>query len=580
MCKNISALGLILFCMAGCTGASNTWPSSSEIEVYENHQGTAYKSTLADPSTASTLYSLAGEDASQLAINTQSGEVQFRQTPDYEQPQDYTQDNAYKATVIATDPISGEQLSTIDINITVKDAEQLSATQLFPLPNSYVEPNENGVVPLILTIEDTKAPMYYPDEWQVFDPDITRFFGYYFSFIESQFDENNLPIFLDPIQYGNSNTNILQSYYAQKFLLRMNAPEYFNYGYSVNPSDRITIAYSNKNDTEIAPLELEWVLKDQLDDTVADYIDSPRQIALSKSAIYLASENTLWRMNREGSQLSQIVNTDNSTIEKLRVLNERVLMVLHEPSSHIWRLIAVGDDGSTVDLYRIDGLAEQMQGIEYDVEVLYVNSGYTVVFLPKKLCSENNNEAIPPVMYLYNSMGLAADPTMLINQDEPLFNCQEGLLTDQNLNVNLEYSSPKLSYNPAENILYYWGRRYSEDNINGFRITGDATAVAVGSQYWFNEAADTMIGFQHFYKNFDSSKSFYINHGGLYVANGNIDAKTRRISSEDYQAQNFTVDAATDLIYSIGIWGNAQIPALGVHHIYSGATSHIPLTIE
>ncbi|WP_236986757.1 hypothetical protein [Marinagarivorans cellulosilyticus] len=72
-------------------------------------------------------------------------------------------------------------------------------------------------------------------------------------------------------------------------------------------------------------------------------------------------------------------------------------------------------------------------------------------------------------------------------------------------------------------------------------------------------------------------KSIYINDGGLFVANGHIGDAAVRISSEDYQVKNYTVDSSSDLIYSIGRWGGAQLPTLAVHHLYRGATSYIPL---
>ena len=46
---------------------------------------------------------------------------------------------------------------------------------------------------------------------------------------------------------------------------------------------------------------------------------------------------------------------------------------------------------------------------------------------------------------------------------------------------------------------------------------------------------------------------------------------------QGYQVQTYAVDASANLIYSIGLWGDTQTPALAAHHFYSGAASYIPL---
>ncbi|HEY7773187.1 MAG TPA: cadherin repeat domain-containing protein [Marinagarivorans sp.] len=178
MYKTIIALGLCLLGVAGCFGRGYTWLSSSEVEFYENYREAAYLAILDGPDVENTLYSITGQDAAQFAINVQSGEVHFQRSPDYEDPQDFNGDNRYEITVIATDATTGKQHSTVDVGITVKDAESVKATKLFPLPNSYVEPNGDGIVPMIITIDDLYAPVFYPDNWQAVDTNITRFFNY------------------------------------------------------------------------------------------------------------------------------------------------------------------------------------------------------------------------------------------------------------------------------------------------------------------------------------------------------------------------------------------------------------------
>ena len=578
------ALGLSLIGLVGCVGNDYVWLSDPDIELYENHRGAAYRAELAGTIGAEVSFRIEGEDAELFTTNTQTGEIQFKQSPNYEAPKDFMRDNRYRITVIGEDANSGERLSALNVSITIIDAEQIKAAQLFPLPNSYVESNSQGVVPLTVVFDGNDALTLNPDYWQIFDPDITHLFEYNFFGINPSYNEDALSVYLDANQYDHIDYQwvpgyyeSVQAYFERSFSNNFHQTSLLQYGYTVNPSNNITATYSNNTSEQVSPLEMEWQLKDQLNDQVTSFNDRPQQIALSESMVYLASDNVLWQMTREGKQLAPVYNEQNSAIVKLSVLSERVFMVVHEQLSQRWYLKELLGNGEIIDVYELVGFNALMIGADFDVEILYENSGYVVIFLPKDLCATNSEGAIEPALYRFDTTGFTLDKSLLTNSSEALFNCQNGYIVDQNLSVDLEYSSPKLSYNYKENTVYYWGRSYSEDDINGLAFTGASSSITIGTEYWFDESADSVSEFQHFSKHFEQRKSFYVKGGGLYVVNGHINGDATRISSENYQVQTYAVDASANLIYSIGLWGDTQTPAMAAHHFYSGAASYIPL---
>ncbi|HEY7773186.1 MAG TPA: hypothetical protein VIC26_08385 [Marinagarivorans sp.] len=352
-----------------------------------------------------------------------------------------------------------------------------------------------------------------------------------------------------------------------------------NYGYLINPEEKITVAYFNKLLDQAAPVELEWHLKNELSDPPSDFIEQPRQIAVSKEALYFASNKTLWRMPRDGTQLTQVYSTEDETIEKIAVINERLLVLFRDDTALRWRLAELISDRVFVHLYEIDGLSREVLGADYDVEILSMDSAYTVAFLPEELCRVNSEGVAETTMYRFDAAGGVRDTALLTGLNNALFKCQDGLLVDTNSVLDLEYKSPRMSYNPSENSLYYWGRRYSADQINGITTSNGPSSLTIGSAYSLDESVDRFSEYQHFSRSFNERTSMYLNGGGLFVASGHIDAEAVRISSEDYPVIHYAVDTSADLIYSIGNWSKVQGPTLAVHHFYSGAASYIPLTL-
>lgn len=580
MYNKLFVLGMTSGLLSGCIGGDYAWSSDPEVSVFENHKGVAYQAEMCRTKGEVLAFSLEGTDASLFSVNASTGEIEFLESPDFEAPLDYDEDNRYQFTVVSLDANTNQRLSSFNVSIVVKDAEQLKASQLFPLPNSYVEPSAKGVVPLTVVFEDYDTPIFYPEDWDVSDPDITRLYQYYPFGIEPNYSEFALLDFVDPNQFDPAYLETLQHYFEYSFTTNLNDSNLLNYGYTVNPSNKITVTYSNKTQTAAPPVELEWSLQEQPIELSDQITETPSQIAISKNAVYLADSKSLWKLSREGKGLSKVYSSENTSIEKLAILNERVLMVARDQLTQRWYLKELMGDADVVNLYELAGFDLQQLGVDVEIEVLYNNAEFEVVLLPKELCRVDAEITAEPALYRFTASGFILDKSLLTGSTTPIFNCQDGILIDRSPSHDLQFSSPKLSFNPNESTLYFWGRSYTDQDLNGVLMSSDLNTVRLSTQYWFDEAAANIRDFQHYSRYFDKRKSFYIKAGQLYVADGYIDGTAARISSDYYQVQTYTIDGFADLIYSIGWWGNTQIPVLAVHHLYSGAASYISLTAQ
>lgn len=579
MYNKLFVLGMTSGLLSGCIGGDYAWSSDPEVSVYENHKGVAYQAEMCRTKGEVLAFRLEGTDAALFSVNASTGEVEFLESPDFEMPLDYDEDNRYQFTVVSLDANTNQRLSSLSVSIFVKDAEQLKASQLFPLPNSYVEPNKSGVVPLVVSLKGENNPVLFPDDWESDEASITRFFQYYLFAIEPSYNQAKLSEFLDPNQFSEPASEGTQNYIVRSFVYNLTESNLLNYGYTISPTEKITVTYNNKVQ-EAEPFELEWQLNVDLTEYGAYSESQLGHIASNKSNIYIASDNELSRISREGGEFEKVLSLENATIHKLSAIDGRIFVVMHDYLLNSWSLKELSDEFEFLEHFKLTGFDLSLLGEDFDVEILHNDSEYEVVFLPKELCSTETDLITEPALYRFKAEGFILDKSLLTASTSPLFDCKEGRLVDRNLTFDLEYSSPKLSYNYFENAFFYWGRSFTDDNVNGITMTSSPTSVTVGTQYWFDEAADDISDFQHFSRHFDKRKSFYIKDQKLYVVDGYINGVATQISGEYYQVHAYTVDAYADLIYSVGLWGNVQTPVMAVHHIYSGATSYTPLSLQ
>ena len=96
---------------------------NTAITVRENHEQvlSTYSATDPDdPDAEITLWSMSGRDGGDFTIN-ESGELTFRNSPDFERPADSNRDNIYEMTVRASD---GRYYGTLDVTVTVEAVDE------------------------------------------------------------------------------------------------------------------------------------------------------------------------------------------------------------------------------------------------------------------------------------------------------------------------------------------------------------------------------------------------------------------------------------------------------------------------
>ena len=86
------------------------------IAVPENSSAAVHEANASDADGDSIAYSLSGIDSGVFYIDPVSGELSFANPPDFENPQDHNQDNAYELVIIAFDGAnSSEQNLTVEV---------------------------------------------------------------------------------------------------------------------------------------------------------------------------------------------------------------------------------------------------------------------------------------------------------------------------------------------------------------------------------------------------------------------------------------------------------------------------------
>jgi Concanavalin A-like lectin/glucanases superfamily/Domain of unknown function (DUF4114) len=134
-----------------------TITSGISANFAENGTGTAYTVTATDPDAGTTFtYSISGTDASLFNINSTTGAVTFKTSPNFENPTDNGANNVYDINVIASD---GFLTDTKAITITVNDINEVP-TDLTLSANTITE---NTVIGLGFKIGDIT----------ITDPDVT-----------------------------------------------------------------------------------------------------------------------------------------------------------------------------------------------------------------------------------------------------------------------------------------------------------------------------------------------------------------------------------------------------------------------
>jgi hypothetical protein len=138
------SLPLILVSCGGGGGGSsndpvkpmNTAPVFVGVTDYAVDEGVSEITTIkaSDAQGDSVTFSINGDDAGQMNINSSTGLLSFNSPPDYENPLDANSDNVYIINIVASD---GSLSSSIGISITVNDVMETSQLQIELEANKY-----------------------------------------------------------------------------------------------------------------------------------------------------------------------------------------------------------------------------------------------------------------------------------------------------------------------------------------------------------------------------------------------------------------------------------------------------------
>ena len=95
--------------------------ATQDLSVNENTSGAVYQAQATDPEDATLTYSASGTDASLFTLDSTSGELSFKQSPNFEQPTDQGANNTYELTITAADASNQTSQS---LSITVTDVNE------------------------------------------------------------------------------------------------------------------------------------------------------------------------------------------------------------------------------------------------------------------------------------------------------------------------------------------------------------------------------------------------------------------------------------------------------------------------
>ena len=95
-----------------------------DLPINENTSGSIYQAQATDPEQATLTYSASGTDAGLFDLDSASGELTFKQSPNFEQPTDQDSNNVYQLDITATD---GANSASQAVTVTVADVNEAPA---------------------------------------------------------------------------------------------------------------------------------------------------------------------------------------------------------------------------------------------------------------------------------------------------------------------------------------------------------------------------------------------------------------------------------------------------------------------
>ena len=169
---NISKIALVSITLASCSGGdsginpiTNSAPTfsanSASINFIENSTDVVYTASATDAEGNTITYSLSGGvDQNQFSIATTSGELQFKNPPDHENPNDDGGNNVYEVEISASDSSAS---SSMTLTITVTDVAEETDSAYLPTDFTANAGNEQVTLNWTRYAESTVYNIYRSD---------------------------------------------------------------------------------------------------------------------------------------------------------------------------------------------------------------------------------------------------------------------------------------------------------------------------------------------------------------------------------------------------------------------------------
>ena len=112
--------------------------TTQDLPINENTSGSFYQAQATDPEQATLTYSASGTDAGLFDLDSASGELTFKQSPNFENPLDSDSNNVYQLDITASD---GANQTSQAVTITVADVNEAPS---FASASVNIDTDENA----------------------------------------------------------------------------------------------------------------------------------------------------------------------------------------------------------------------------------------------------------------------------------------------------------------------------------------------------------------------------------------------------------------------------------------------------
>ncbi|MGQ7844439.1 cadherin domain-containing protein [Granulosicoccus sp. 3-233] len=149
---------------------SPTITSADNISITENRTLAGIITAIDINGNTPTISITGGEDAGLFSLDPDSGELRFRNNPDFEVPQDHDKDNRYELELTATDSLNQSTTQTQTVTVTnLNEAPSINIREIQSTPEhngdigtlSIVDPDSGDIVELTIVGGNAASSFHY-----------------------------------------------------------------------------------------------------------------------------------------------------------------------------------------------------------------------------------------------------------------------------------------------------------------------------------------------------------------------------------------------------------------------------------